>query len=109
MQLRALLVDYRVHTKNNYHQQQHDAQTKLYDKLKREKLIRELAQSLGLEFNIHTLYDAFKEQLKYSCEQSDLTTAYLKAPKKLKRMSTLYWKIRFRTTYHIARLKQNNH
>ena len=105
MQLRALLVDYRVHTKNNFHGQEQNTQTKLADKLKRVQLIRELANTLGLESHIHKLYDEFREQLKYTCLRSDLINAYLKAPKKLKQICTLYWRIRFWSTYRIATFK----
>lgn len=105
MQLRALLVNYRVHAKNNYYRQEQNAKEKLADKLKREQLIRELAHTLGLKSDIHKLYDEFREQLKYTCERSDLIKAYLKAPKKFKKICKLYWRIRFWTTYRIATLK----
>ena len=107
MQLRALLVDYRVHAKNNYYWQERNAKTKIADKLKREQLISELAQELGLESDIYKLYDEFREQLEYTCEKSKLIKAYLKAPKKFKKIYKPYWRIRFWLTYRIAKLKLN--
>lgn len=105
MQLRALLVDYRVHAKNKYYWQERNAKKKIADKLKREQLISELAQELGVESDIYKLYDEFREQLEYTCEKSELIKAYLNAAKKFKKICKLYWRIRFWLTYLIAKLK----
>ena len=96
LQLRELLVDYRTHGNNNYHGTN---QNKIADRLKRIKLINELAESLDLKFDIDKLYDEFKEQLKYTSERSDLIRAYLKAPKKLKMP---YWRLQFWVYYVVS-------
>jgi glycosyltransferase involved in cell wall biosynthesis len=101
IQLRALLVDYRVHTKNNFHRQGHNDQKKLSDKLKQENFIQEFAQSIEIKSDIHTLYEEFWEQLKYTCERNDLIKAYLKAPKRLLRspIKRAYWSMKNRIAH----------